>query len=62
MTQRRTVVFLCVYSCWKSCRARSLAAGFKLLCHVVDGKRRNGVGVVLKEEFVWNVLGVKGAD
>ncbi|KAK3569374.1 hypothetical protein QTP86_026885, partial [Hemibagrus guttatus] len=38
--------------------ARSIGAGFKLFYYGVDSKR-NGVGVVLKEEFVRNVLEVK---
>ena len=43
---------------WKGSKARSLGAGFKLFYYGVDGKR-NGVGVVLKEKFVRNVLKVK---
>ncbi|KAK3572652.1 hypothetical protein QTP86_001632 [Hemibagrus guttatus] len=39
-------------------KARSIGAGFKLFYYGVDSKR-NGVGVVLKEEFVRNVLEVK---
>ncbi|KAK3572907.1 hypothetical protein QTP86_010579 [Hemibagrus guttatus] len=38
-------------------KARSIGAGFKLFYYGVDSKR-NGVGVVLKEEFVRNVLEV----
>ncbi|KAK3556960.1 hypothetical protein QTP70_022299, partial [Hemibagrus guttatus] len=43
---------------WKGSKARSIGAGFKLFYYGVDSKR-NGVGVVLKEEFVSNVLEVK---
>ncbi|KAK3561822.1 hypothetical protein QTP86_017071 [Hemibagrus guttatus] len=43
---------------WKGSKACSLGAGFKLFYYGVDSKR-NGVGVVLKEEFVRNVLEVK---
>ncbi|KAK3561612.1 hypothetical protein QTP86_010688 [Hemibagrus guttatus] len=43
---------------WKGSKARSIGAGFKLIYYGVDSKR-NGVGVVLKEEFVRNVLEVK---
>ncbi|KAK3542473.1 hypothetical protein QTP86_027737, partial [Hemibagrus guttatus] len=43
---------------WKGSKARSTGAGFKLFYYGVDSKR-NGVGVVLKEEFVRNVLEVK---
>ncbi|KAK3548010.1 hypothetical protein QTP70_002315 [Hemibagrus guttatus] len=39
-------------------KARSIGAGFKLFYYGVDSKR-NGVGVVLKEEFGRNVLEVK---
>ncbi|KAK3519649.1 hypothetical protein QTP86_002806, partial [Hemibagrus guttatus] len=42
----------------KGSKARSIGAGFKLFYYGVDSKR-NGVGVVLKEEFVRNVLEVK---
>ncbi|KAK3541672.1 hypothetical protein QTP86_000467 [Hemibagrus guttatus] len=38
---------------WKGSKARSIGAGFKLFYYGVDSKR-NGVGVVLKEEFVRN--------
>ncbi|KAK3519851.1 hypothetical protein QTP70_006681 [Hemibagrus guttatus] len=43
---------------WKGSKARSIGAGFKLFYYGVDSKR-NGVGLVLKEEFVRNVLEVK---
>ncbi|KAK3524445.1 hypothetical protein QTP70_029322 [Hemibagrus guttatus] len=43
---------------WKGSKAHSIGAGFKLFYYGVDSKR-NGVGVVLKEEFVRNVLEVK---
>lgn len=42
----------------KGSKARSLGAGFKLFNHGVEGKR-NRVGVILKEEFVRNVLEMK---
>ncbi|KAK3506607.1 hypothetical protein QTP70_011017 [Hemibagrus guttatus] len=57
--ERRKVDILCVQETrWKGSKARSIGAGFKLLYYGVDSKR-NGVGVVLKEEFVRNVLEVK---
>ncbi|KAK3545423.1 hypothetical protein QTP70_007402 [Hemibagrus guttatus] len=57
--ERRKVDILCVQETrWKGCKARSIGAGFKLFYYGVDSKR-NGVGVVLKEEFVRNVLEVK---
>ncbi|KAK3567931.1 hypothetical protein QTP86_027283, partial [Hemibagrus guttatus] len=57
--ERRKVDILCVQETrWKGSKARSIGAGFKLIYYGVDSKR-NGVGVVLKEEFVRNVLEVK---
>ncbi|KAK3522454.1 hypothetical protein QTP86_011000 [Hemibagrus guttatus] len=59
MMERRKVDILCVQETrWKGSKARSIEAGFKLFYYGVDSKR-NGVGVVLKEEFVRNVLEVK---
>ncbi|KAK3548620.1 hypothetical protein QTP70_015565, partial [Hemibagrus guttatus] len=59
MMERRKVDILCVQETrWKGSKARSIGAGFKLFYFGVDSKR-NGVGVVLKEEFVRNVLEVK---
>ncbi|KAK3554745.1 hypothetical protein QTP70_033439 [Hemibagrus guttatus] len=57
--ERRKVDILCVQETrWKGSKARSIGAGFKLFYYGVD-RKRNGVGVVLKEEFVRNVLEVK---
>ncbi|KAK3530864.1 hypothetical protein QTP70_003630 [Hemibagrus guttatus] len=57
--ERRKVDILCVQETrWKGSKARSIGAGFKLFYYGVDSER-NGVGVVLKEEFVRNVLEVK---
>ena len=60
MMQRRWKVdILCVQeTSWKGSKVRSWGAGFKLFYHGVDGKR-NGVGVILKEELLRNVLEVK---
>ncbi|KAK3539793.1 hypothetical protein QTP70_013231 [Hemibagrus guttatus] len=56
--ERRKVDILCVQETrWKGSKARSIGAGFKLFYYGVDSKR-NGVGMVLKEEFVRNVLEV----
>ncbi|KAK3530999.1 hypothetical protein QTP70_007855 [Hemibagrus guttatus] len=56
--ERRKVDILCVQETrWKGSKARSIGAGFKLFYNGVDSKR-NRVGVVLKEEFVRNVLEV----
>ncbi|KAK3554863.1 hypothetical protein QTP86_000898 [Hemibagrus guttatus] len=58
MMERKKVDILCVQETrWKGSKARSIGAGFKLFYYGVDSKR-NGVGVVLKEEFVRNVLEV----
>ena len=43
---------------WKGGTARSIGGGFKLLYHGVDG-RRNGVGIILKEDYVKSVMEVK---
>ncbi|KAK3531578.1 hypothetical protein QTP70_024962 [Hemibagrus guttatus] len=57
--ERRKVDILCVQETrWKGSKARRIGAGFKLFYYGVDSKR-NGVGVVLKEEFVRNLLEVK---
>ncbi|KAK3528623.1 hypothetical protein QTP70_006031 [Hemibagrus guttatus] len=57
--ERRKMDILCVQETrWKGSKAHSIGAGFKLFYYGVDSKR-NGVGVVLKEEFVRNVLEVK---
>ncbi|MCJ8732963.1 hypothetical protein PDJAM_G00217540 [Pangasius djambal] len=59
MMERRKVDIMCVQETrWKGSKARSIGAGFKLFYYGVDSKR-NGVGVVLKEEFGRNVLEVK---
>ncbi|MCJ8748701.1 hypothetical protein PDJAM_G00167790 [Pangasius djambal] len=59
MMERSKVDILCVQETrWKGSKSRSIGAGFKLFYYGVDSKR-NGVGVVLKEEFGRNVLEVK---
>ncbi|KAK3523473.1 hypothetical protein QTP86_033590 [Hemibagrus guttatus] len=59
MMERSKVDILCVQETrWKGSKAPSIGAGFKLFYYGVDSKR-NGVCVVLKEEFVRNVLEVK---
>ncbi|KAK3568350.1 hypothetical protein QTP86_004951 [Hemibagrus guttatus] len=59
MMERRKVDILCIQETrWKGSKAHSIGAGFKLFYYGVDSKR-NGVGVVLKEESVRNVLEVK---
>uniref|UniRef100_A0A7N6AN85 Endonuclease/exonuclease/phosphatase domain-containing protein n=1 Tax=Anabas testudineus TaxID=64144 RepID=A0A7N6AN85_ANATE len=59
MMERRKVDVLCVQETrWKGSKARSIGGGYKLFYHGVD-RKRNGVGVILKAEFVNNVLEVK---
>ncbi|KAI5615444.1 hypothetical protein C0J50_0125 [Silurus asotus] len=43
---------------WKGSKARNIGGGFKLFYHGVDGKR-NGVGVILKEEYSKSIVEVK---
>ncbi|KAI5627382.1 hypothetical protein C0J50_13074 [Silurus asotus] len=43
---------------WKGSKARNIGGGFKLFYHGVDGKR-NGVGVILMEEYSKSVAEVK---
>ena len=59
MMERRKVDILCVQETrWKGSKARNIGGGCKLFYHGVDGQR-NGVGIVLKEEWVKNVVEVK---
>ncbi|KAI5628101.1 hypothetical protein C0J50_8339 [Silurus asotus] len=59
MMERRKVDMLCVQETkWKGSKARNIGGGFKLFYHGVDGKR-NGVGVILKEEYSKRVVEVK---
>ncbi|KAF7695690.1 hypothetical protein HF521_007413, partial [Silurus meridionalis] len=59
MMERRKVDMLCVQETkWKGSKARNIEGGFKLFYHGVDGKR-NGVGVILKEEYSKSVVEVK---
>ncbi|KAI5098342.1 hypothetical protein C0J45_12069 [Silurus meridionalis] len=59
MMERRKVDMLCVQETkWKGSKARNIGGGFKLFYHGVDEKR-NGVGVILKEEYSKCVVEVK---
>ena len=59
MMERRKVDILCAQETkWKGSKARSIGGGFKLLYHGVDS-RRNGVGIILKEDYVKSVVEVK---
>ncbi|KAJ8375265.1 hypothetical protein SKAU_G00058450 [Synaphobranchus kaupii] len=59
MMERRKIDILCVQETrWKGSKARNIGRGYKLFYHGVDG-RRNGVGVILKEEYARGVLEVR---
>ncbi|KAI5104435.1 hypothetical protein C0J45_6061 [Silurus meridionalis] len=59
MMERRKGNMLCVQETrWKGSKARNIGGGFKMFYHGVDGKR-NGVGVILKEEYGKRVVEVK---
>ncbi|KAI5621014.1 separin isoform X1 [Silurus asotus] len=59
MMEKRKVDMLCVQETkWKGSKSRNIGGGFKLFYHGVDGKR-NGVGVILKEEYSKSVVEVK---
>ena len=53
------VDILCVQETrWKGSKARNIGGCCKIVYHGEDG-RRNGVGVILKEDFIGRVLEVK---
>ncbi|KAI5611767.1 hypothetical protein C0J50_1408 [Silurus asotus] len=55
----KAVDMLCVQETkWKGSKSRNIGGGFKLFYHGVDGKK-NGVGVILKEEYSKSVVEVK---
>ena len=57
--ERRKIDILCVQETrWKGSKARNLGGGYTLIYHGLDGQR-NGVGVILKEEYRNSVLEVK---
>ncbi|KAI5620459.1 hypothetical protein C0J50_19926 [Silurus asotus] len=60
MMERRKVDMLCVQETkgGKGSKARNIGGGFKLFYHGVDEKR-NGVGVILREEYSKSVVKVK---
>ena len=43
---------------WKGRKTRGFGARFKLYCHGMD-RKRNEVGLILKEEYANNVVEVK---
>ena len=57
--ERRKVDILCVQETkWKGSKARNIGGGFKLSYHGSVGNR-NGVGVILKEDYAGRVLEVR---
>ncbi|XP_065654617.1 uncharacterized protein LOC136081244 [Hydra vulgaris] len=58
--ESRKLDILCVQETrWKGSKTRSIGGGFKLFYHGVD-RKRNGVGVILKEEFSKSVVEIDG--
>ena len=58
MIERQKLDMLCVQETkWKGSKARIFGGGYKLYYHGVDS-RRNGVGIVLKEEWTSGVIEV----
>ena len=59
MMERRNVDILCLQETkWKGSKARNIGGGCKIFCNEADG-RKNGIGVVLREELAESVLEVK---
>ena len=59
MRVKRKVDILCVQETrWKGSKARNIGDGCKIFYHGEDG-RRNGVGVIPKEDYIGRVLEVK---
>lgn len=56
MMERRKVDILCVRETrWNGSKVRNIGGGFQLFYPCVD-RKRNGVGVILKEQLVKSVL------
>ena len=59
MMERRNIDILCLQKTkWKETKARSVGGGCELFYNGADG-RRNGIGIVVREELVKSVLEVK---
>ena len=59
MMERRNVDILCLQETkWKGSKARSIGGGCKIFYKGADG-RKNGIGIVLREELAESVLEVK---
>ena len=59
MMERRNVDILCLPETkWKGSKARNIGGGCKLFYNGAD-RRKNGIGIVMREELAENVLEVK---
>ena len=59
MIERRNVDILCLQETkWKGSKARNIGGGYKIFYNRADG-RKNGIGIVLREELAESVLKVK---
>ena len=59
MMEQRNVDILCLQKTkWKGSKARNIGGGCKLFYNKADG-RKNGIGIVVREELVKSVLEVK---
>ena len=59
LMERRNVNILCLQKTnWKGSKARNIGGGCKLFFNGADGKK-NGIGIVVREELAESVLGVK---
>ena len=59
LMERRNVDILCLQETkWKGSKARNFRVGCKLFYNGAD-ERKNGIGILVREELVESVLGVK---
>ena len=59
MMERRNVDILCLQETkWKGSKARNIGGGYKISYNGADG-RKNGIGIVVREELAESVLEVK---
>ena len=59
MIELRNIDILCLQKTkWKRSKERNIGGGCKLFYNKTDG-RKNGVGIVVREELVENVLEMK---
>ena len=59
MMERRNVDILCLQETrWKGSKARNIGGGYKIFYNGADG-RKNGIGIMLREELAESVFGSK---